>query len=91
MSDRIAREVVVHGHVQGVFFRDSLRREAESAGVAGWVGNEADGSVRARLEGPRAGVERLVSWAHQGPPHASVERVDVHDVEPEGLDAFRVR
>jgi len=91
VSDRIAREVVVHGRVQGVFFRDSCRRAAEAAGVAGWVTNAPDGTVRAWFEGPAEGVDRLVSWAHDGPPRASVDRVDVHEVDPAGLDAFEVR
>jgi acylphosphatase len=91
MTDRIARDVVVHGRVQGVFFRDTCRQEAERFGVAGWVSNAADGTVHARFEGPADDVERLVSWARLGPRHASVERVDVRDVEPEGLSGFTVR
>jgi acylphosphatase len=90
-QDRDARQVAVHGRVQGVFFRDSCRTEARAAGVAGWVGNAPDGTVRARLEGPRDAVERLVAWLHQGPPHADVERVDVREVTLEGLEGFEVR
>jgi acylphosphatase len=90
-DDRTAREVVVHGRVQGVFFRDSCRTEARAAGVAGWVTNEPDGTVRAHLEGSPDAVERLVTWLHHGPPHADVDRVDVHEVAAEGLSGFEVR
>jgi acylphosphatase len=91
MSDRTAREVVVHGRVQGVFFRDSCRTEAWAAGVTGWVTNAPDGTVHARFEGSPDSVERLVAWVHDGPPHADVERVDVHEVPVEGLRSFEVR
>lgn len=87
----VAREVVVHGLVQGVFFRDSCRREAEAAGVAGWARNEPDGTVRAFFEGPPDAVDRLVAWAHDGPPHAQVDRVDVREARPSGATGFTAR
>jgi acylphosphatase len=69
--------VVVRGDVQGVFFRESCRREALTAGVAGWIRNRADGSVEAVFEGSEQAVDSLCSWCRQGPPHARVEQVDV--------------
>ena len=66
-SDVVARRVTVHGRVQGVFFRDSRRREASSRGVAGWVRNCADGTVEAWFEGAPDAVEALVAWARRGP------------------------
>lgn len=89
-SDVVARRVVVHGRVQGVFFRDSCRREAGRAGVSGWVRNEPDGSVGALFEGPPFAVEQLVAWCHEGPPHARVERVEVTDARPDGATGFDV-
>jgi acylphosphatase len=85
------RHVKVHGRVQGVFFRDSTRREAERAGVAGWVRNCADGTVEAVFEGDEDAVARMVEWVREGPGHADVDRVDVDEEEPEGLSAFEVR
>lgn len=85
------KRVVVHGYVQGVFFRDSLRRLAERHGVAGWARNRLDGTVEAVFEGPAEGVERLVDFAREGPRGASVERIDVKDEEPEGLWGFVIR
>jgi acylphosphatase len=87
----IRRRVVVHGRVQGVFFRDSVRRLAEREGVAGWARNVPDGTVEAVFEGVPAAVERLVGFCRLGPPHASVERVDVREEEPEGLIGFGTR
>lgn len=81
----------MHGRVQGVFFRDSLRRLAEREGVAGWARNTYDGTVEAVFEGEDAAVERLVRFAHEGPSDARVERVEVYDEEPEGLAGFGVR
>jgi acylphosphatase len=92
MTDRVARHLVVHGRVQGVFFRDTTRRTAQAAGVAGWVRNAPDGTVEMRLEGPSSGVERVASWVRAGgPPRATVERVDETDVVPEGHEQFVVR
>jgi len=87
----IRRRVVVHGHVQGVFFRDTTRRLAEREAVAGWVRNNPDGTVEAALEGEPEAVERLVRFCAEGPRGAVVERADVYDEEPEGLRNFSVR
>jgi acylphosphatase len=85
------RRVVVHGFVQGVFFRDTVRRRALEAGVTGWVRNNPDGSVEAVFEGDPAAVERLVTLCHEGPRGARVDRVDVIREEPLGLGGFVVR
>jgi acylphosphatase len=85
------RRVVVHGLVQGVFFRDTVRRHAQARGVAGWVRNNPDGTVEAVFEGEADAVERLVAFAHDGPSGAIVERVDVTDETDEGLSGFSVR
>jgi len=87
----IRRRVVVHGLVQGVFFRDTTRRHAQAAGVAGWVRNRTDGSVEAVFEGEPEAVERLVRFCRRGPRGARVDRVDVHEEPPEGLTAFAIR
>lgn len=87
----IRRRVVAHGLVQGVFFRDTCRREAERRGVAGWVENAYDGTVVAEFEGPSDAVEALVDWCRRGPSRAHVERVDVTDREPDGRTGFHVR
>lgn len=87
----VARQVTVHGHVQGVFFRDACRREADQHGVTGWVRNNPDGTVEAFFEGAGDAVAALVKWTHVGPKWAVVERVVVTDAEPAGPPDFRVR
>lgn len=77
--------LVIHGHVQGVYFRDSMRREAQRLGVAGWVRNRSDGTVEAVVHGKSADVDVIVRWAHHGPERARVERVDI--VPDEGVYA----
>jgi acylphosphatase len=86
----IRRRVVVHGRVQGVFFRDSTRRLAQQYRVSGWVANRWDGSVEAVFEGDEAAVERLVDFCRRGPRGAQVDSVDVREEEPEGLAGFDV-
>jgi acylphosphatase len=87
----VRRRVVVHGFVQGVFFRDSLRRHAAQHGVAGWVRNNRDGTVEAVFEGERDGVESLVALCYRGPRGARVDRVEVTEEDVEGLAGFSVR
>ncbi len=87
----IRRRVIVHGRVQGVFFRDTARRMAQSRGVAGWVRNTPEGAVEAVFEGEPDAVEELVRWCGEGPRGAGVERVDTIEEEPEGLTEFRIR
>ena len=80
----------MHGLVQGVFFRDTVRRRADATGVAGWVRNNRDGTVEAVFEGAADAVERLIELCRRGPRGALVERVEVFEEEPEGLAGFRV-
>jgi acylphosphatase len=91
VSDPVAKRVVVHGSVQGVFFRDTTRRKAQQRGVSGWVRNCPDGTVEALFEGDAESVESMVAFAREGPRGASVERVDVSDVSPEAGGGFEVR
>jgi len=91
MSDgKARRRVVVHGQVQGVFFRDSTRDQAEREGLAGWVRNRDDGSVEAVFEGDPQAVERLVDWCRSGPSSADVEDVEATEEETEGDSGFEL-
>jgi acylphosphatase len=84
------KRVVVNGRVQGVFFRDTTRRRAEAAGVAGWVRNTPEGAVEAVFEGEPAAVEELVEFCRRGPSRAEVTSVEVEEEQPEGLTGFEV-
>ena len=82
--------VHVAGKVQGVWFRESARQEAERLGVGGWVRNLPDGRVEAMFTGPANAVDRIVAWCHHGPPAAQVASVDAVP-EPGPAEAgFRV-
>ena len=87
----VRRRAVAHGRVQGVFFRDSTRREAERRGVAGSARNTSDGTVEVVLEGAPDAVEAMLEFLRAGPGHASVSSLDVAAEEPEGLSGFSVR
>ena len=83
--------MVARGYVQGVFFRDTTRRQAMTLGVAGWVTNRADGAVEAVFEGEPEAVERMVEFCRRGPGRAVVESLEVVEEAPEGLATFEIR
>jgi acylphosphatase len=87
----VRKRVRAHGRVQGVFFRDTVQRAAETRGVGGWVANRGDGTVEAVFEGEQEAVDRLVELCRSGPGRADVERLEVEEEEPEGLGRFEVR
>ena len=89
--DTIRRRLVVHGKVQGVFYRDSTRHAARDEGVAGWAANRSDGTVEVVLEGPPGAVESVVSYCRTGPSSADVHAVDEQEETPEGLTGFQIR
>ena len=83
--------VKIEGRVQGVWFRESTRKKAQTLGVFGWVRNCPDGTVEAVAEGPEEKVKTLVSWCHEGPPSARVTRViDAWDESRDEFDRFDV-
>ena len=90
-ADKIRRRLVVHGKVQGVFFRDSTRHAARNEGVSGWAANRSDGSVEVVLEGAADAVQSVVGYCRRGPSSADVHSVDEHEETPEGLTGFQIR
>jgi acylphosphatase len=87
----IRRRVVARGRVQGVFFRDTCRRQAWSHRVSGWVTNREDGAVEAVFEGDAAAVQAMVEWARRGPAQAHVTKLEVIEEAPQGELGFSVR
>ena len=79
-EERIAVEIRVAGHVQGVGYRAATRRRAATLGLTGTAENMDDGTVRIRMTGPRPAIDALVAWCREGPPTAQVTAVDVHEV-----------
>lgn len=89
MAER--RRLVARGNVQGVFFRESTRREAERLGVSGWAKNLADGTVEVVLEGAADAVDKMVAFVQNGPGHSTVSSLDVAVQEPSGVSGFSSR
>jgi acylphosphatase len=89
-SGVLRRRLIVHGRVQGVGFRYTIARAATSRGVAGWVRNRPDGTVEAVFEGEPHAVESLVRRSKEGPRGAAVDRVEVVEEEPQGLQRFEI-
>ena len=85
----VAKRILVSGRVQGVFYRDSCRQEAERLGLAGSARNLDDGRVEVIAEGDGDAVRRLIEWCRTGPSHADVDSVEETDVEPRGESGFR--
>jgi acylphosphatase len=90
VTDARAR-VVIRGRVQGVFFRFETRERARSLGLAGWVRNNADGTVEAVFQGDRDRVDSMLAWCGRGPAGAHVEDVEVEWAEPRDERGFTTR
>ena len=89
-GEMIRRRAIVHGRVQGVFFRDTARQKARELALSGWVRNCADGTVEAVVEGNPHAVQEMLQELRSGPPRARVDRVDVTEEPPEGLSGFQI-
>jgi acylphosphatase len=77
MTDLASVQVIVHGYVQGVFFRDFTSRRARELGLAGYVRNLPGGAVEIRAEGERKRLEELIGYLKVGPPGAVVEKLEI--------------
>ncbi len=88
---RVTFHLRISGRVQGVGYRDALRREALRHGASGWVRNRSDGTVEAVVQGGRETVDAVIAWARRGPPAARVSAVEArpaggeHDGDHEGF------
>lgn len=78
----------VEGRVQGVWFRESTRREAVPLGITGYAKNMADGSVEVLACGDSDALDRLAKWLEQGPPMARVTRVEATPTRADVPDSF---
>lgn len=83
MSERVTRRLVAHGRVQGVWFRESMRLQAEALGITGWVRNRSDGTVEAVVQGGAPAVEAITRWARRGPEQAQVTTLEVAEASGE--------
>jgi acylphosphatase len=86
-----AKRFIVRGRVQGVGFRWFVEAEARSLGIAGWVRNNADGTVEVLAIGNRNQLSNLRSRLQRGPRAARVDNVEEHPAQPiAGLNTFRI-
>ncbi len=84
--------VTINGYVQGVFFRETTKLQADDLGVTGWVLNRDDGRVEAVFEGEEQDTKKLVAWCKHGPPRATVRNIDVEWETYVGeFDSFEIR
>lgn len=74
----LTQHLIIHGRVQGVFFRESMSRQARQLDITGWVRNRRDGTVEAMVQGNPDAVRRIVEWARTGPELARVEQVEIN-------------
>jgi acylphosphatase len=85
----VARLYTIKGRVQGVFFRASTRRVAESLGITGHAINLPDGDVEVLACGESAALDQLGEWLQDGPAHARVDEVIARTIELEAPGGFR--
>ena len=78
----ICRRYLVSGRVQGVFFRDSTRRQAQAMGINGWVRNRFDGRVEVLACGDGPQLETFKNWLEIGPEYAKVTNIEETDEKP---------
>ena len=84
--------MIVHGRVQGVFFRDYTRRMALSHSLTGWVRNLPDGSVETVFFGEEEMVTEMLTWLGKGSPLSSVTSIEVYDIEvKEQFPSFEIQ
>ena len=76
-EEHVTRHLWISGRVQGVWYRESMRLEAERLGVTGWVRNLPDGRVEAMVAGNVDNVGALINWAWKGPPMAKVSHIEI--------------
>jgi len=87
----VRAHVFVSGKVQGVFYRDTTKKEADKRGVRGWVRNLRDGRVEAVFEGDAQAVDAMVAWCRVGSPLSRPTFVERLDEAEEGLAGFEIR
>ncbi|WP_022824094.1 acylphosphatase [Hymenobacter norwichensis] len=85
------RTYQIHGRVQGVFYRQSARAEAQRLGLTGFARNNPNGTVTIEAEGHTEALDALEAWCHQGPPTARVDKVEVTSGSVQGYPVFEVR
>ena len=82
--------LIIKGKVQGVFYKTSAKKEADSLHVTGWVKNTRNGDVEAMASGNVDAIERFIAWCKQGPPRAMVTDVAVTKQAEQAFGGFAI-
>lgn len=75
----LSKHLVLHGRVQGVYYRESMCQQAARLGISGWVRNRRDGTVEAMIQGSEEAIARMLEWARRGPEMAQVTNMEVRE------------
>ena len=89
MTD-LAVHIIVHGRVQGVFYRSSAQARALEFGLTGWVRNLLNGTVEIHAEGDQDALDQFIEWCQQGPSSAKVSRCDLAWISPQAMSNFKI-
>lgn len=85
-----AVKVYIFGTVQGVFFRNFIKEQADKLGIKGYVRNKEDGSVEVWFEGDSGKVNKIIETCKKGPEHAIIKRLDIVDEHFQDMKEFKV-
>ena len=90
-KQKVAVRARIYGRVQGVYYRNWTKGEADRIGLHGWVRNRADGSVEALFVGAGSDVDEMLALCHEGSPHASVDRISTEVAKGIAASRFDVK
>ncbi len=85
-----ASRIYIFGTVQGIFFRNFVKENAEKMKIFGYVRNREDGSVEAWLEGDSKSVEEMIELCKKGPEHSVINRLDIVDENLQDMKDFKI-
>ena len=85
-----AVHIIIHGQVQGVFFRASAQARASELSLTGWVRNLSNGTVEVHAEGKRESLNLFIEWCRKGPSTSQVSKCDLDWINPQALRNFKI-
>ena len=85
-----AIHIIVHGRVQGVWFRAGTKERADELGLFGWVKNKSEGTVEIHAEGEKLQLEDFILWCRKGTPAANVTSLNLNPTSLQNLRSFEI-
>ncbi len=86
-----AVHIIVHGRVQGVWFRAGTKEKADELGLFGWVKNRPEGTVEIHAEGEKSQLDKFIAWCHKGTPAANVTSLELDPGSLQNFTTFEIR